>query len=74
MAQQFSIGDKVKFRREFLQSTGQYTGDVPFAKGVVREVKDMSDDRQIVTVEWDLLDTGKVLNSNLVLQGSPESS
>jgi hypothetical protein len=29
------VGDRVCYSRQFLQSTGQYTGDVPFARGVV---------------------------------------
>jgi hypothetical protein len=30
-----AVGDKVCYRRTFLQSTGQQTGDVPFAWGIV---------------------------------------
>jgi hypothetical protein len=29
------VGDRVCYSQRFLQSTGQYTGDVPFARGVV---------------------------------------
>jgi hypothetical protein len=29
------VGDKVCYSRQFLQSTGQLTGEAPFARGVV---------------------------------------
>lgn len=33
---EFQIGDSVCYSRTYLQSTGQFTGDVPFARGVVQ--------------------------------------
>lgn len=32
------VGDKVAYSKKFLQSTGQLTGVVPFARGIVKEV------------------------------------
>jgi hypothetical protein len=41
-------GDKVGYSQAFLRSTGQYTGPVPFARGVVRSVTAGG----IATVDW----------------------
>ena len=67
----FKEGDKVKYSRDFLRSTGQITGDVPFAKGVVMDVAPMGD-RQLVTIDFDLIGRMRVLNSNLVMVGQME--
>ena len=32
------VGDTVAYSRQFLQSTGQLTGDTPFARGKVTEL------------------------------------
>ncbi|WP_254509547.1 hypothetical protein [Anatilimnocola floriformis] len=32
---EIQVGDRVCYSQRFLQSTGQYTGDVPFARGIV---------------------------------------
>lgn len=67
----FSVGEKVKFSRDFLRNTGQYTGDVPFARGIVQEVSDLVD-MQLVTVQWDTLGVSKALASNLTLASNTE--
>lgn len=66
----FKAGDKVRFSSDWLKSTGQVTGEVPFMRGVVTAVKDLSEDRQIVTVRWGSVEddepyTSRVLSSNL---------
>lgn len=33
-----AVGDRVCYRRAFLQSTGQCTGEAPFARGVVLDI------------------------------------
>jgi hypothetical protein len=45
-------GDKVKYSRNFLRSTGMYTGDIPFAKGIVTNIKDYRGGLKIATIDW----------------------
>jgi hypothetical protein len=46
------IGDRVAYARHFLQSTGQFTGRSPFARGTVDAIHDGPGPR-IVHVQWD---------------------
>ena len=46
-----SVGDRVAYKASFLRSTGQTTGDVPFARGVVESVKDYGG-MSIANVNW----------------------
>ena len=39
------------YSKQFLQSTGQTTGDTPFAKGKVESIKDLGG-LQIATIDW----------------------
>lgn len=60
-----SIGDTVKYKASFLRSTGQLTGDIPFAKGKVTDIKPLGDN-QIATIDWgDENIPARVLTSNL---------
>jgi hypothetical protein len=52
-ADQISVGDKVAYSREFLRSTGEHTGPIPFARGVVTGIKKYSGGFAIATVDWD---------------------
>lgn len=59
------IGDKVCYSQRFLQSTGQYTGEVPFLRGIVTELKSYGE-LTVATVAWNGEDTpAKVAVSNL---------
>lgn len=69
MAQrQFKVGDRVAFSRAFLQSTFQFTGWPPFARGTIMELVPCGP-VTLATVEWNNgPDQGqRVLTSNLVL-------
>ena len=68
----FKIDDNVMFSREFLRSTGQFTGPVPFAKGRVEMVEQMNSKLFIVTVNWGDNTKSRVLSSNLI-HGSDRS-
>ena len=68
----FKIDDSVMFSREFLRSTGQFTGPVPFLTGFVRSAEQLRPGLFIVDVKWDNGDCGRVLSSNLIL-GSDRS-
>lgn len=51
--QKISVGDTVGYRKAFLQSTGQYTGDVPFARGKVTALLPLGDDTTLAEIDWD---------------------
>lgn len=67
---QFSPGDRVAYSADFLRSTGQQTGDVPFWCGKVLETRQIGA-RTLVVVEWDHNpgDHWHVLDSNLAHVG-----
>lgn len=68
----FKIDDSVMFSREFLRSTGQFTGPVPFAKGRVVSVEQLNPKLFIVAVNWGDNVKTRVLSSNLI-HGSDRS-
>ena len=73
----FSIGDRVKYSRDFLRSTGQFSGPVPFAKGTVTEISEFgAPGRALVSIQWDGNQElpPRVLNLNLVREKQPEAS
>lgn len=47
----FQVGDKVCYARSFLQSTGQLTGDLPFARGTVTDVSGLGGN-YLITIDW----------------------
>ncbi len=49
-------GDRVAYSKRFLQSTGQYTGDVPHARGTVTGLKVLSKDVTLAEIAWDTPD------------------
>ena len=53
MSKNINIGDKVCYSANYLRSTGQYTGDIPFARGIVTELKSYGDDFIIATIDWE---------------------
>jgi hypothetical protein len=46
------VGDRVAYTREFCRNTGQRTGDVPFARGVVQAM-DGDPSFSIASVRWE---------------------
>lgn len=67
------IGSKVKYSGAFLRSIGEVTGDLPKAKGVVKDLRPLGKSITLAIVDWDIPDTpGKVNIKNLVLVGRPE--
>jgi len=60
------VGDTVGYSKQFLQSTGQYTGDAPFARGKVIALHQFGGDSTLAEVEWDHPDLpGRVNVKNL---------
>jgi hypothetical protein len=59
------VGDRVCYSQRFLQSTGQYTGDVPFARGIVTALKSLGS-LTLAEIDWDNKDMpARVPTSNL---------
>jgi hypothetical protein len=46
------IGDTVAYSKQFLQSTWQYTGDAPLARGKITGLATLGD-TVLAEVEWD---------------------
>ena len=67
-----AAGDRVRFARAFLRSTGQVTGPEeptsigPFARGAVVGGIDLRGGRKLLTVRWDDGEVSAVLDVNLV--------
>ncbi len=64
------VGSTVKYRREFLRSIGQCTGDMPFARGVVIGFEVLGN-TTLAIVSWNM--PGKVNIKNLTLHNNPEN-
>lgn len=68
--QPIKVGDMVGYGKQFLQSTGQYTGDAPFARGKVIALHSLGD-TTLAEIEWDkpdLPDRVNVKNLSTVRQ------
>jgi hypothetical protein len=67
-----NVGDEVKYSRDWLRSTSQITGDIPFAKGTVTEIKDYGS-TSIAIIDWGNPEIpSKVNTKNLTLANRPE--
>ena len=55
------VGDTVAYSKRWLQSTGQYTGDVPQARGRVTGIK-VFGDLVLADIEWDKPDLPERVN------------
>jgi len=51
--QKVQVGDTVGYSKAFLQSTGQYTGDAPFARGKVTALLPLGSDTTLAEIDWD---------------------
>lgn len=47
-----NVGDRVMYSRDWLKSTGTYTGEIPQKKGVIKEIQDLGSLR-LATVLWE---------------------
>lgn len=69
------VGSKVKYSRVWLRSIGAMTGDMPFARGTVTELKRLSVDTTLAGIDW--LDNedlpARVNVKNLVLVADQET-
>lgn len=50
------VGDTVAYSKAFLQSTSQYTGDVPHARGKVTNLVQLGKDTILAEITWDTPD------------------
>ena len=66
-SQPIQVGDIVGYSKAFLQSTGQYTGDAPFARGKVISLHPLGTETILAEIEWDKPDIPDRVNvKNLV--------
>jgi len=56
-----TVGDRVMYSRQWLQSCGFFSGPIPFAVGVVEAI-----DGNVATVSWDYGETNRSLDSILI--------
>jgi hypothetical protein len=59
--QKIQVGDRVAYSAAFLQSTGQYAGDVPHAKGEVKALITLGE-TTLAEIEWDKPDLPRRAN------------
>ena len=50
--QPIKIGDKVAYSKAFLKSIGAHTGDLPFARGTVTGIVELSKDLHLAEIDW----------------------
>lgn len=66
------VGDKVKYKAEWLRSVGMYTGPVPFARGVVTALEPVGS-MTLAVIKWDRPGIPERVNvENLIKVGKPE--
>jgi len=62
------VGDKVRYTVKFLRSTGEYTGAIPHARGIVKKLEPLGrgpDAILIATIDWgnpDVPDKVNIMN------------
>lgn len=56
-----NVGDKVAYSTQFLKSTGEHTGPIPFARGVVKDIRKIGG-VSLATVEWDTPEAPEKVN------------
>jgi hypothetical protein len=62
------VGDKVAYSTAFLKSTGEHTGPIPFARGVVTDLKKYGKDFEIATVKWDTPEAPEQVNTKSLVK------
>lgn len=69
------VGSRVQYSAAFLRSTGIVTGDIPFARGVVTEIRYLgAGGPGLAVIDWDTPHVPtKILVTNLHIIGVPES-
>jgi hypothetical protein len=60
--QKIQVGDTVAYSKGFLQSTGQYTGDVPHARGQVTALIFLGPEVTLAEIAWDTSDLPERVN------------
>lgn len=75
MMPDIKLTDRVQYSRQFLQSTGICTGEIPFAKGTVVAIQTFIDIPAIAMVDWNVPGLPrKVLLKNLHKVGMAEAA
>lgn len=55
------VGDMVMYSRQWLRSTGQFTGDICFAKGTVKELQPLGE-VVLAVIDWGGADLPEKVN------------
>jgi hypothetical protein len=58
------VGDRVCFSARFCRGTGQQTGDLPFARGEVKELQTLGGEIKLAVVDWDTPDIPERVSVN----------
>lgn len=66
MAYNIPLGERVMYSRNWLRSTGQFTGDAAFVVGTVTGALPLVGSWRVLTVRWDDGRTTSVLDCNLI--------
>lgn len=67
------LGAKVRYSASFLNSIACHSGPMPFAKGVVLQIKEVSKEFKLAKIAWDNPEIPTTVNvKNLSVCGEPE--
>jgi hypothetical protein len=66
--QELQVGDTVAYSKQFLQSTGSFTGDLPRARGKITALIPVGKEVTLAEIDWNLPDIPARVNvKNLCL-------
>lgn len=57
-----NVGDKVRYRTQFLRSIGCYSGPLPFARGEITAIKTHGSSFTLATINWKSPDVPETVN------------
>ena len=50
---ELQIGDRVAYSRQWLRSTGHFTGPIPFARGRITAFEPLGRETVLAVIDWD---------------------
>lgn len=59
----FKIGDRIAYSVQFLRSIGEITGEMPFARGKITGLKELSKECVLAVIEWENGDFPEKVNT-----------
>ena len=67
----FKVGDKVAYSAQWLKNTGQQTGDIGFARGVITGFTELSKECVLAEVNWGSDEFPKRVNTKNLAKVGP---